>query len=159
MHGRDDPFDKEGSDDDFMTSHKSKHTLSFKKPVKKSTETGQLDVLEGRFSVVEDVIKDWRRHEDNKEELRRELADCKDSIKAMECELSAKRRKLAIQENMRCLICKTIHLVIVLYFHAASNLERVIHVFMNGYLKALPVHIVGHKWILIVASNFLMLFN
>ena len=116
LHGRDDPFDKEGSDDDFMTSHKSKHTLSLKKPVKKSTETGQLDVLEGRVSVVEDVIKDWRRHEDNKEELRRELADCKDSIKAMECELSAKRRKLAdakafvdaIQENMCCLICKTI---------------------------------------------------
>ena len=116
-------------------------------------------MLEGRVSVVEDVIKDWRRHEDNKEELRRELADCKDSIKAMECELSAKRRKLAdakafvdaIQENMQCLI--------VLYFHATSNLEHVIHVFMNGCLKALPVHIVGHKWRLIVASNFLMLFN
>ena len=82
LHGRVDPFDKEGSDDDFMTSHKSKHTLNLKKfkPVKNSTETGQLDVLEGYVSVVEDVIKDRRRHEDNKEELWRELTDCKDAM-------------------------------------------------------------------------------
>ena len=63
----------------------------------------------------------------------------------------------AIQENMSCLIYKTISSGdCVVYFRAANNLK---HVFKNGYLKALPVQILGQKWRLMVASNFLMLFN
>ena len=102
--------DKEGSDDDFVTTYKTKRP-SYMKSVK-CIDPAQ---LESRISANEDAIKDWRRHKRDKEELQKELASCKDTIKTMETELSLKRRKLAdantvintIQENMRCLVCKS----------------------------------------------------
>ena len=56
--------DKEGSDDDFVTTYKTKRP-SYMKSVK-CIDPAQ---LESRISAVEDAIKDWRRHKRDKEEL------------------------------------------------------------------------------------------
>ena len=86
--------DKEGSDDDFVTTYKTK-CPSYMKSVK-CIDPAQ---LESCISAVEDAIKDWRRHKRDKEELQKELASCKLA--------DANTVINTIQENMRCLVCKS----------------------------------------------------
>ena len=125
----------------------------------KSVKCNDPAQLESHISAVEDAIKDWRRHKRDKEELQKELASCKDTIKTMEFELSLERRKLAdantvintIQENMQFLLCKSslFQEVIGLCSSVASNLAPAIPAYMNGYSKAPPALTAGHQWMLI----------
>ena len=74
-------------------------SVSFKgkDPMRKkvTSESRVIVELEERVRKVEEFIKDWKKFEEEKQELKRELEFSQENGKSLEKELSAKRQKLS----------------------------------------------------------------